>query len=630
MSVEARKLIEASDRREYIRLDSVFPVEFNIIRLQGDLPGMEWQQGYTCNISEGGLCLETVQVNESTLKFLLSQNIYLGIRMRIPITKPAIKAVAEVAWYSKEPNSHPEKFFIGLKFRTISRLELDRILKHARWYKFSTKIVSTVAIVLFLALMAAGFYGYQLKQVNDRLISSFVDVQQEEISVTQTLDGITQKKQTISDQMKNVLEENLMRHDLELQYKDLVLKEKAVADKLNLIQIQRKDMQKKVVQKMVDWLKNHQSPTTGLVASFEGTDPVVKDWAFIYDEALIVNVFLLHGEKERAKKLLDFFVRTQSQPFEGFANAYFYDSGKISEPIVHCGPNIWMGIAIAQYTFQTKDESYLPVARNIADWLITIQDADPGGGLKGGPKFTWFATEHNLDAYAFFGMLIKLTGDEKYKTAQDKILGWLKNYAMIPHDADHKSPPINRGKGDSTIATDTFAWSLAALGPQKLKELDMDPEKVMEFAENNCKVTVDFKRPSGVTVKVSGFDFTREANLPRGGLVSPEWTSQVIVSYAMLSKYLRDQNNENAAFYTHKAFFYLDELNKLIITSPSPKGQGEGCLPYATLANVDTGHGWNTPEGSSTCSVAGTAYTIMAMRFFNPLMLEQIWDDANP
>ncbi|MFN4182204.1 MAG: hypothetical protein ACK4G3_03215, partial [bacterium] len=50
-----------------------------------------------------------------------------------------------------------------------------------------------------------------------------------------------------------------------------------------------------------------------------------------------------------------------------------------------------------------------------------------------------------------------------------------------------------------------------------------------------------------------------------------------------------------AHYYEAKAQDYLSNLLKLLISSPSPAGLGEGCLPYASEDFVDTGHGWTTP-----------------------------------
>lgn len=56
----------------------------------------------------------------------------------------------------------------------------------------------------------------------------------------------------------------------------------------------------------------------------------------------------------------------------------------------------------------------------------------------------------------------------------------------------------------------------------------------------------------------------------------------------------------------------------MVISSPSPSGQGQGCLPYASSDFVDTGHGWMTPKGKNTGSVSATIYTILLITVLIP------------
>ena len=89
-----------------------------------------------------------------------------------------------------------------------------------------------------------------------------------------------------------------------------------------------------------------------------------------------------------------------------------------------------------------------------------------------------------------------------------------------------------------------------------------------------------------------------------------------------MARFFQTKNRLAAAEdYSFKADDYLLQLSQMIISSPSPSGQGRGCLPYASSEFVDTGHGWMTPKGSSTGSVAATAYTFLAYRGWNPLEL---------
>ncbi len=97
----------------------------------------------------------------------------------------------------------------------------------------------------------------------------------------------------------------------------------------------------------------------------------------------------------------------------------------------------------------------------------------------------------------------------------------------------------------------------------------------------------------------------------------------MIVSYRIMADYYKGISDiTKAAYYDKKADFYLSEMEKMVISSPSKIGQGQGCLPYATQDDVDTGHGWRVAAGTKTGSTAGTSYTIFARYNYNPLALD--------
>ena len=83
--------------------------------------------------------------------------------------------------------------------------------------------------------------------------------------------------------------------------------------------------------------------------------------------------------------------------------------------------------------------------------------------------------------------------------------------------------------------------------------------------------------------------------------------------------YFKDRNPDKSKGYLEKAFFYFNELQKMLITSPSRAGREDPCLPYASSPFVDTGHGWRTPKGDRTGSLASTAYFLLAYYGYNPL-----------
>jgi len=366
--------------------------------------------------------------------------------------------------------------------------------------------------------------------------------------------------------------------------------------------------------RMLEWIKVHQSKATGLVMSYEG-DKALDNWGFTYDQALACQAFLISGDHRRARAVLNFY-KDKAKAQKGlFYNAYDVKTGSPTEYMIHSGPNIWLAISACQYVRHAGDDKYLGLAEMIADSMIRSQSSSRDKGIKGGPGSEWVSTEHNLDGYALFNLLYELTNKDKYRAAASTALAWLR-------DIGYNKPEgrFMRGRGDATIATDTFSWAIAAIGPKTLSENGMNPDGIMEFAENECKVTANFYRPDNSHVKVVGFDFAKARNLGRGGIVSCEWTAQMIVAFEIMADYYKEAGDkQKAGIYRAKAEYYLSQLGRMVIASPSPTGQGEGCLPYASMDDVDTGHGWRAPKGRRTGSVAATAYYIFAFKRYNPL-----------
>lgn len=336
---------------------------------------------------------------------------------------------------------------------------------------------------------------------------------------------------------------------------------------------------------------------------------------FTYDQSLSIFVFLIFNDLYRAEKILDFYLDKVRQG-EKIYNGYF-TSGEVFEYVRHSGPKAWLGLAVLSYTQHTGNRKYLEIARHIAGFLHQMQDKE--GGLIGGPGLTWYSTEHNLDAYAFFRGLYNLTGETSYREKSLQVKNWIARYAYTDRQI-----PIKRGKGDSTIATDTYAWSVTSFGPATLYSLGMDPEIILEFAAQKCRVSVNFKHQDGRQVEVTGFDFAKARNIGRGGVVSGEWTAQMILAYMIMADYFKDIDQQKQDKYLQKARFYFNQLQKMVIISPSRVGRSEPSLPYASTPFADTGHGWRTPRGNRTGSLASTAYFLIAYKGYNPLRLEYL------
>ncbi len=648
-----KKRESGQERRKFIRLDTVFPVHFQLLSQDKCKELSAKEVGFTNNIGKGGICLCVHNLKPEQAILIMGKQAKMGLEIELPINRKPVAAKAGIAWV-QEFKEQPGKYLIGLSYEDIDPVQNKKVFRYARAKKMFAPALFSIIVVLAVAFSLNAYISMKLIKGNKALVDQLINVVQESSIAKQqikrivkesqdlqsrlqalqvSLSGLEDEKKKLSRKMSlaekisskrqqdydNKIEQ-LTREKLTLQERLISLQNKEGVITADLLRLDKKKatLEKANLDKMYQWLKIHQNMRTGLVMSFEG-DNEIAGWAFIYDQSLAVQAFVKFSDFDRARKNLRFFSRDAKTGGGLYYNAYYVNDGSPAEYTIHCGPNIWLGIAALQYTVKTGDKEYLDMAERIANAVMDIQSEDKDGGIRGGPTVNWFSTEHNLDAYAYFVMLHKITGNPKYIRAAEKTLSWL-----IQHTYDRQELPVKRGKGDSTIATDTYAWSIAAIGPATLDSIGMNPDRIIEFAENNCSVEVDFARPDGKTVRVKGFDFAPQRHLSRGGVCSPEWTAQMVMAFKLMAEYYYQKGlNAKALSYERKSDNTLVELANMVISSPSPSGQGESCLPYATQESVDTGHGWLTPKGRSTCSVAGTAYTIFAYYGYNPLQLQE-------
>lgn len=632
------------EKRQYVRMSTVFPVELEIFRQNWEKGSAKLFQGFTRDVSAGGMCIELKSFGKQTEELISSPNVHLSLRINPPFSSEPIKAFANIVWLKKETTDDFSRFLIGVHYSDINERSRQRLVAYAQKLQWMPRLAGIVGVVLIAALAVFYAYAQHVTGENKKLIEQLSNGAAEKSKVSAQIIELEKKKAQLDKVLTDAKSKMAVLEKSITDLTDVNAEQKAIFEKeliskgeqekvltqqiqtlaigANKLQTQYKSLEKKeapvvaeIKDQMIEWLKSHQNIRTGLIGSFEG-DESLGDMAFTYDQSLTIQALLLSDNKELAAQILSFFSSKAQRKDGAFFNAYDAATGDVTESTIHAGPNLWIGIAALQYESRVKDGKFLNLARSIGEWALLQQDNE--GGIPGGPGIKWYSTEHNLDAYAFFNMFYQITGDEKYKQASLKSLEWLQKYAFSV-----KEKRMNRGKGDSTIATDTFSWAIAAIGPSRLAQLDFDPVAIIDYAKEHCEVSVLFQRPSGEAAPVKGFDFAKSQNLGRGGVISTEWTAQMIVAYQVLSKYFESTDPAKAEAYRHQADFYLNELQKMIIASPSRIGRGRGCLPYASVDNADTGHGWRTPKGSRTGSVSGTAYGLFAWMNYNPFELKK-------
>ncbi|MBL7151587.1 MAG: hypothetical protein ISS32_01180 [Candidatus Omnitrophica bacterium] len=626
------------ERRQYIRLDSVFPVQFQILSLDRERSLSGCLQGFTNNVGKGGICLAVNNLTPALSEPLKERKAVIALEIQMPMAARSVKATAKVAWIESVSDC-PNSYLIGLSYEKIDPVANSRLMRYARAKKLVIPLLTGIIIILGLGFGLNSYISAKLIKGNRELVVQLVGLVQRSSIAKQKIKTINKEREDLQVKLKAVelqirtaeeesiksaskkresalLVEELNRQKESLQEELIAIQTKEAVITEDLLQLDKikTTLEEANLEKMYKWLQSRQNLRSGLLVSIEGKSEA-QNQALTYEQALAAQAYTNFSDFERARMVFNFFNKRLQSLSGLFPSVYYVSSGKPLEGPWQTGPNITLGIAAVHYTQKTKNRHYLPLAEEIAARIMRLQQQDREGGIPSAEEALYYCAKDNLDAYALFNMLHKATGEEKYQEAGSKTLNWLLNNIYDKNGIRPLPAKVN-------IDTDTFAWAIAAIGPVKLEELGVNPDRVIEFAENNCGVKTCYIRPGGQSVDLKGFDFSVPGGSGASGIVSSERTAQMVIAFKIIADFYYEKGMiAKARAYASKIGEYLSELDNLIISSPSPYSQGESCLPYANQDIPETIGASTIIRSKSAGSLAGTVYTLFAYYNYNPLEL---------
>ena len=387
-----------------------------------------------------------------------------------------------------------------------------------------------------------------------------------------------------------------------------------------------------------------------------GSKGVLDAQAFIYDSSIASLSYILSGQNKKAENLFrifqkEFFVSKGDNI--GLCNAYRTDFQRtrwglrhgIDGNRVHLGPNMWIAIAILQYTAITGKTDFLPFVIYMVKWAREIKHYNFSDGEKGGPSMgygwqppdwsTVYSTENVIDYYAVLRMLKYI-----YKHSNKNVVALFDRVNYGVRDIDEEMTNIERwltklifdkNKGtfnmgynshgvDRTDALDAVSWAISAVSPKRLDELGIDPYDMMQFADDNYLVTDTID-----DVEIKGYDFTNQQGRRKNyRMIWFEGTGFHTTALQTMSRYAKKMGRvELSEKYKEQAIETLANIEKasnklnlidksLPYTSKKPKDK----QIYTTFANE-----WEIPRGKNGAWVASSSSTgwyLIAASAFNP------------
>ncbi|KAA6457490.1 Tat pathway signal sequence domain protein [Acidobacteria bacterium AB60] len=259
--------------------------------------------------------------------------------------------------------------------------------------------------------------------------------------------------------------------------------------------------------------------------------------AFVYDNAVALLAYLARGRGDDLQRAVILgnallYAQQNDPAADGrFRQAYYagVNNGGVyvatGLPYFQgsaVGDVAWAGIALAQLYARTGVPAFLQAAVKAATFIdVTTKDPNAPGGFFFGNGQTNKSTEHNIDCYALFSMLARLTGNATWQTEANYAKAFVE--AMFDAPSGHfwtgTSDPTNIFYNNSPEDVNTWSY-LAFQDPAYASSVDWVKTNLAttdtSFAYNN-----GWAYNTGLKARVSGMTF---ASLSKLGTVLGDTT----------------------------------------------------------------------------------------------------------
>ena len=386
--------------------------------------------------------------------------------------------------------------------------------------------------------------------------------------------------------------------------------------------------------------------------------------AFTYDNAVAIHAYLASEDptlQERAVVLGDGLLAGQANPFpfplnDGrFPQGFFVNTPGVNGAYVtpaatpfyfytsSTGDQAWAGMALAQLYARTGASRFLTGALLVANWIVsnTYDTAGPGGYKFGAiiayidynnvsqPSLNGKSTEHNIDTYAFFTMLSKLTGDAK-STSMNMTWSELAQHALSFVKAMYNpaGPFFYTGTNADQITINPYpipedcqTWSYLALENNTYRG-------TIDWALNNLQATDTPSEPDSSltgTQRIHGLVFDTASLATKAYDPQAVWlegTGHTIA--ALVARVLRGKDNvlgltsdlRTAAGLVEQSILAQSELGAGKTVNGKAIPQGEGLV--AATSPMDTGFGYTY---GPSLHVGATGWYLLGALGANPFQL---------
>lgn len=154
---------ESDNRRKYLRLDTIFPIEFQVVGKDRREPISEMKEGFTRNLGKGGMGIfaKTLKEHDKEIFNFVPHETKLRLIINIPLDNEPIESYATVEWVERQPGPILDTYFFGVSYDFINEIEYDRIVNYTKWLRLKPRLI--LLGVLTLGTCPYFFYGISVR-----------------------------------------------------------------------------------------------------------------------------------------------------------------------------------------------------------------------------------------------------------------------------------------------------------------------------------------------------------------------------------------------------------------------------------------------------------------------------------
>lgn len=159
------------EKRKYVRINTIFPIEFQLVGKEKREPLSELREGFTRDIGKGGMGIFTKVLKEydKELFNFIPHETKLKLVINIPLDKEPIESFATVEWIEKQSGPIVDTYMFGVSYDFINELEYERVLDYVKWLRLKPKLIFLTIVLLAIAFVGSLVF---LFKINERRIES--------------------------------------------------------------------------------------------------------------------------------------------------------------------------------------------------------------------------------------------------------------------------------------------------------------------------------------------------------------------------------------------------------------------------------------------------------------------------